>query len=139
MKTSGYSGTPLAKKLGLKEGFTIQVFNSPKKYIDFFHDFPLDITDMGQGLCKEQIDFIHIFTKSLEELEISFKIAKPNLKMNGILWISWPKKSSEIPTQLDKFSIMKYGLGNGLVDTKVAAIDQDWSGHKFMYRLKDRK
>ena len=139
MKTSGYSGTPLAKKLGLKDGLTIQVFNAPKKYTDFFQDFPSDISDLDQQLIKEQIDFIHIFVKSWQELETSFEVAKPNLKKNGILWISWPKKSSTIPTELDKFCIMKYGLDNGLVDTKVAAIDEDWSGHKFVYRLKDRE
>ena len=139
METAGYSGTPLEKKLGLKDGYAIQVFNAPKKYATFFRDFPSDISDMGQKLVKVQIDFIHIFAKSLEELETSFKIAKPNLKKNGILWISWPKKSSGMLTELDKFSIMDYGQNNGLVDTKVAAIDQNWSGHKFVYRLKDRE
>ncbi|UJH68629.1 hypothetical protein [Allomuricauda sp. SCSIO 65647] len=61
------------------------------------------------------------------------------MKKNGILWISWPKKSSKIETELDKFYILEYGLANGLVDTKVAAIDENWSGHKFVYRVKDRK
>ncbi|WP_149304161.1 DUF3052 family protein [Pareuzebyella sediminis] len=138
-RTSGYSGTPLAKKLGLKDGFTLQVFNAPKKYVDFFHDFPSNIVDMGQQTLEAQIDFIHIFAKSREELETHFIKAKPNLKKNGMLWISWPKKSSKIQTELDKSSIMQYGLDNGLVDTKVAAIDGEWSGHKFVYRLKDRK
>lgn len=139
MEAAGYSGTPLAKKLGIKDGCSIQVFNAPKKYVGFFRDFPSDIADMSQKPLKEQIDFIHIFAKNLEELETSFKIAKPNLKKNGILWISWPKKSSGMPTELDKFSIMDYGQNNGLVDTKVAAIDENWSGHKFVYRLKDRE
>ncbi|MGB6153262.1 MAG: DUF3052 domain-containing protein [Pricia sp.] len=139
METAGYSGTPLAKKLGLKDGDAIQVFNAPKKYMDFFNDFPSGVKDQGKGVYEKQIDFIHIFAKTMEELESSFKIAKPNLKKNGILWISWPKKSSGIPTELDKFSVMKYGLYSGLVDTKVAAIDESWSGHKFVYRLLDRE
>ena len=139
METAGYSGTPLEKKLGLKDGYAIQVFNAPKKYAAFFRDFPSDISDMGQKLVKEQIDFIHIFAKRPEGLESDFKIAKPNLKRNGILWISWPKKSSGILTELGKFSVMKFGLGHGLVDTKVATIDENWSGHKFVYRLKDRE
>lgn len=84
------------------------------------------------------MDFIHIFATILSQSEKSFAIAKPNLKKTGMLWISWPKKTAAISTELDKFSIMKYGLDNGLVDTKVAAIDSDWSGHKFMYRVKDR-
>ena len=139
MESAGYSGTPLAKKLGLKDGYTIQVFNAPKKYNIFFNDYPSDITDMGQQRLRESIDFIHIFAKSLKELETSFKIAKPNLKKNGIMWISWPKKSSGILTKLDKFGVMKYGLEHGLVDTKVAAIDENWSGHRFVYRLRDRE
>lgn len=139
METAGYSGTPLAKKLGLKDGDAIQVFNAPKKYKDFFDDFPSGVRDMGKGVFKEEIDFIHIFAKTFDELESIFKIARPNLKKNGILWISWPKKSSGILTELDKFSIMKYGLKSGLVDTKVAAVDENWSGHKFVHRLKDRE
>ena len=138
MKATGYSGTPLAKKLGIKEGFTIQVFNSPKHYIEFFVDFPDQIKIAGQSLDDNTIDFIHIFAKSLEVLEGSFTTALPGLKKNGILWISWPKKSSKIPTDLDKSLIRNFGLNNGLVDTKVAAIDKNWSGHKFVYRVKDR-
>lgn len=134
MGTSGYSGIPLAKKLGFKDGFTIQVFNGPKNYADFFHNLPSDTLDMGHGLHKEQLDLIHIFATNLRGLEATFKIAKPNLKKSGILWVSWPQKSSKIPSELDKFSIMKYGLDNGLVDTKVAAIDEEWSGLKFVYR-----
>ncbi|MGB5818797.1 MAG: DUF3052 domain-containing protein [Saonia sp.] len=137
MKTVGYSGTPLAKKLGIKEGANIQVFNTPKNYMDFFYDFPKDVVILDASK-RGQVDFIHIFAKMLSDLNHSFSIAKPNLKKDGILWISWPKKTSAIETELDKFLIMKYGQENGLVDTKVAAIDNDWSGHKFMYRLKDR-
>ncbi|MFP2994815.1 DUF3052 domain-containing protein [Spongiivirga sp. MCCC 1A20706] len=137
MKTAGYSGTPLAKKLGIKPGFKIQIFNSPKPYLKFFFDLPEDIIVIDS--CeKEKVDFIHIFATTVLELESSFLNGKPNLKNNGVLWISWPKKSSNIVTEIDKFYVMQYGLTNGLVDTKVAAIDQDWSGHKFVYRLADR-
>ncbi|MEM8847744.1 MAG: DUF3052 family protein [Bacteroidota bacterium] len=138
MSTAGYSGTPLAKKLGVKPGFLVQVFNSPKTYLDFFNDFPDEVVlvDSSENI---EVDFIHIFATTLKELESGLKIAKPNLKKNGILWISWPKKSSKIPTEIDKFTVMKAGQDSGLVDTKVAGIDDQWSGHKFMYRLKDRK
>jgi len=138
MSTAGYSGTPLAKKLGIKENIVIQVYNSPKNYTDFFHEFPdgVVISDSQQG--KETIDFIHVFATTEQELSEAFHAAKPALKKNGSLWISWPKKSSKIPTEIDKFYVMKYGLDNGLVDVKVAAVDNDWSGHKFVYRVKDR-
>ena len=138
MRTAGYSGTPLAKKLGIKSGNTILALDSPKPYIEFFHDFPEHV-DILQSPTKEDFDFIHIFAKSVIQLENHFKIAKEKMKKNGILWISWPKKSSKIKTELDKFYILKFGLDNELVDTTVAAIDKNWSGHKFVYRIKDRK
>lgn len=138
MKTAGYYGTPLAKKLGIKEGLSIQVFNPPKNYLDFFIDFPKNVEIISENNTEFDIDFIHIFSKKKEELINSFALAKPNLKKSGVLWISWPKKSSKMETDLDKFLIRKFGLNNGLVDTKVAAIDNDWSGHKFVYRKKDR-
>ncbi|MBL4606131.1 MAG: DUF3052 family protein [Flavobacteriaceae bacterium] len=138
MATVGYSGTPLAKKLGIKEGFTIEVYDSPKKYTDFFYDFPKDVVILNGGNEKESTDFIHIFATTKRDLSEAFQSAKPSLKKTGILWISWPKKSSKIATEIDKFYVMNYGLDNGLVDVKVAAIDDDWSGHKFVYRVKDR-
>ncbi|MFS4467411.1 DUF3052 domain-containing protein [Maribacter sp. 2210JD10-5] len=138
MSTSGYSGTPLAKKLGIKEGFSIQVFNPPKPYRTFFEDLPKDIDVHKDASANIPMDFIHIFVAHPEELESLFSLAKHNLKKDGMLWISWPKKTSQIVTTLDKFAIMNYGQKKGLVDIKVAAIDADWSGHKFVYRVKDR-
>lgn len=138
MSTAGYSGTPLAKKLGIKSGFSVQVFHSPKPYLDFFHEFPEEVIFIDSSE-KNTVDFIHIFATTVNELESSLDMAKPNLKKDGILWISWPKKTSKIPTEIDKFYVMKAGQEVGLVDTKVAAVDDQWSGHKFMYRIKDRK
>ncbi|MEQ6124516.1 DUF3052 domain-containing protein [Pseudotenacibaculum sp. MALMAid0570] len=138
MSTAGYSGTPLAKKLGIKENFLIQVYNSPKNYIDFFHEFPKGVVLSNSNQGIKTIDFIHIFATTEEELSQAFHLAKPTLKKNGSLWISWPKKTSKIVSEINKFDVMKYGLDHGLVDVKVAAVDKDWSGHKFMYRTKDR-
>jgi len=131
------SKTPLHKKLGIKSDTEILVLNAPKSYLDFFADFPPNvlINEVENGA---QFIFIHIFVKTNEELASFFKIAKDKLKKNGLLWISWPKKSSKIASELDKFVIMRYGLDNGLVDTKVASVDDNWSGHKFVYRVKDR-
>ena len=138
MNSTGYSKTPLAKKLGIKDNFVVKVYNPPKEYLAFFYEFPDGVIISNENQVKESVDFIHIFATSEKELSTAFSIAKPTLKKNGILWISWPKKSSKIPTEIDKFFVMKYGVDNGLVDVKVAAIDQDWSGHKFVYRVKDR-
>ncbi|ASV29974.1 DUF3052 family protein [Maribacter cobaltidurans] len=137
---AGYSGTPLAKKLGIKAGYILKVYNSPKPYVEFFMDFPSHVTlaENVRSVSFSRVDFIHIFVKSRLELDTYFAEAKARLKKSGILWVSWPKKSSGMNTELDKFAILEHGLQNGLVDTKVAAIDDDWGGHKFMYRLKDR-
>ncbi|MGB3151391.1 MAG: DUF3052 domain-containing protein [Maribacter sp.] len=138
MPTTGYSGTPLAKKLGIKDSSSLQIINTPKPSLDFFIDFPPDTNIHTGSPVKEEVDFIHIFATIPEELKYAFNRVKPNLKKNGTLWISWPKKSSSISTELDKSMVRNYGLENELVDTKVASIDADWSGHKFMFRLKDR-
>ena len=134
--SSAYSGAPLAKKLGIKPGCKVWSINSPKAYQSFFNSWPV-----GAELLinpEPQMDFIHIFATTQFELNAYQKDAKPRLKTDGILWISWPKKSSKIPTEIDKFDVMRAGQSIGLVDVKVAAIDADWSGHKFVYRLKDR-
>lgn len=135
---SGYSRTPLAKKLGIKTGMIVKVLFCPKAYHSFFNDFPEDVFLEENSDFKNQTDLIHAFVKSDEELEISFNHTKNHLKKSGALWVSWPKKTSGIPTEVDKYTIMNYGLSQGLVDVKVAAIDEQWSGLKFMFRLKDR-
>ncbi len=137
MTTAGYSGTPLSKKLGIKAGYRLLVFNAPKPYAEFFEILPEDVEEADYSDGK--VDFIHIFATTSKELAGSFAKAKPALKMDGCLWISWPKKASTITSEIDKFDVMKLGQEGGLVDVKVAAIDDDWSGHKFMYRVKDRK
>lgn len=138
MTEIGYSGTPLAKKLGIKERMVIQALHSPKPYIQFFHDFPMEVVVEENTPFSHQADLIHFFVTSEKELKSGFKHVLKHLKKTGAAWVSWPKRTSGIPTEVDKYPIMKYGLDVGLVDVKVAAIDQVWSGLKFMYRLKDR-
>jgi len=121
MNTLGYSGTPLEKKLGIKEGYSIQVLNSPKNYLDFFISFPSNV-QISTTNEKLTVDFAHIFCTTEKELEEYFLAAKNNLKKTGMIWVSWPKKSSKLITEIDKFKVMEFGLKNGLVDTKVAAI-----------------
>ncbi|WP_420322550.1 DUF3052 domain-containing protein [Flagellimonas sp.] len=137
MSSSGYSGTPLAKKLGIKNGFTMFVYNPPKNYFNLFTDFPDAVVVLDRPE-SDTLDFIHIFTTTLSELEEAIAQYKPFLKKNGMFWVSWPKGSSNITTDLKRDPIREYLLSIGLVDVKVAAIDEDWSGLKFVYRLKDR-
>lgn len=134
---AGYSGTPLAKKLGIKNGFSILIHNAPEYYWDLFTDLPSELS-FPKKVEKESIDFIHIFCVSMEELTKMSTECKNALKKDGILWVSWPKGTSKIQTDLKREPVREHLLSIGLVDTKVAAIDEDWSGLKFVYRLKDR-
>lgn len=135
---SGYSKTPLEKKLGLKDGFTVKIVNAPEHYTQWLTSLDIALYQPEQTK-KQSIDFIHVFCKTLEDLEVAIQQHKSFLKFKGMLWVSWPKGSSVIATNLKREPIRDYVLANGLVDVKVAAIDDDWSGLKFVYRLTDRK
>ncbi|WP_400079959.1 DUF3052 domain-containing protein [Winogradskyella sp. R77965] len=135
---SGYSKTPLAKKLGLKAGFKIYLYHAPDHYIDLFDKLP-DNLEYLKTSDAVQLDFIHAFFTSREALKEAIQNLKKGLKRNGILWLSWPKGTSDIATDINREIVRSVVLETGLVDIKVAAIDEDWSGLKFMYRLKDRK
>ena len=137
-RNSGYSQTPLAKKLGVKEGYTVLLINQPAHYYDLFSDLPQNIDVVKSGV-EGEIDFIHLFVKSIEEMEDRVIHTKPLLKKDGVIWISWPKGASKIKTDLKRDYIREFVLGIGLVDVKVCSVDKDWSGLKFVYRLKDRE
>lgn len=133
---AGYSQTPLIKKLGLKEGSRIIILNAPENYSQTLGELPpaVFVADTLTG----PLDFIHFFTTRREALAAEFPRLKQTLAPNGMLWISWPKRSSKVETDLTEDIIRAIGLENGLVDVKVAAVDEVWSGLKFVYRLKDR-
>lgn len=135
--TAGYSKTPLAEKLGIKENFRILLYNPPEYYFDLFSDLPSGLQEIN-SIKTESADFIHLFCTYLEELERITVDYKTVLKKTGLLWISWPKGSSSIKTDLKRDIIREFLIERGLVDVKVAAINEDWSGLKFVYRLKDR-
>ncbi len=130
-KSFGYSKRSLRDKLGMKEGVPAVVLQPPKNFhvdgISVFHTL------------KSSSAFILFFTKSKRELQENFPKLKSHLQFDGMLWIAWPKKSSHVPSDLDENEVMKIGLDHGLVDIKVAAIDEIWSGLKFVYRRKDRQ
>lgn len=137
MTSSGYSRTPLVKKLGIKEGFHVLFVNEPPHYRNLLIDCPE--VHPSKSKKAETIDFIHLFCTEIEKFEEDSLRLKPMLKKNGTLWVSWPKGSSKIKTDLSRDYIRVFLLKNGLVDVKVCAIDADWSGLKFVYRVKDRK
>ena len=135
-KTAGYSGTPLIKKLGIKPGQQIAFINSPANYHNLLGTLPTDLLISNKLSAK--LDFIHYFQKQRSQLEGDFPQLKAALNFDGMLWISWPKRASKVETDISDSIVREIGLGNGLVDVKVAAVDSIWSGLKFVYRLEDR-
>ena len=137
MKTVGYSQTPLAQKLGIKHDFKIMVLNQPNYYFDLFTDLPSDIRIVKDK--KKKKNLIHYFTTSVAELNANIKELRLEMEENGALWISWPKKAAKMQTDLNENVIRDIALKTGLVDVKVCAVDEVWSGLKLVIRLKDRK
>lgn len=134
---TGYSQTPLIKKLGIKTGTNMTVINAPMHYDELIGDWPVG-TSVSRDLSEPTFEFIHFFTQNRMELAQQFPDLVAHLDKKGMLWVSWPKKTSELPSDLDENLVRELGLAAGVVDVKVAAIDDDWSGLKFVYRLKDR-
>jgi hypothetical protein len=135
-KSAGYSGTPLPKKLGIKENSDIVFINPPSNYKKTLGNLPEGVKTNAR--LSGKLDLIQFFTKEISELVSKSPDFKRYLNPSGILWISWPKNSSGVLTDLDENKIRETGLKNGMVDIKVCAIDEIWSGLKFVFRLKDR-
>ena len=133
---AGYSQKPLAGKLGIKDGFSIAILNAPKNYPATLGRLPANVK-VGKRLRPPQ-DLIQFFCRARRDLEEQFPALKSALAQNGSLWISWPKGSSKVETDLNENVVRDIGLKHGLVDVKVCAVDETWSGLKFVFRLKDR-
>jgi len=124
--SAGYSKKSLQQKLGIKQGFKIQIINAPEEYAKKLGRLPRNVV-VG-GIVPGGFDFVHFFTKNRAELEAEFPKLKNKISQNGMLWISWPKKTSGKKTDLNDHGVRRIGLENGMVDVKVAAIDEIWSG-----------
>ena len=136
--TAGYSGTPLPQKLGIKEKYQCIFIDQPDQYFDLISGAPqYEIIPLKEA-TDETVDFIHVFVRYEEDLHFYWDQMKPKLKKDGMLWVSWPKGKSKLEKDLDENIIRHIGLEGGLVDVKVCAVDEDWSGLKFVYRKKDR-
>jgi len=132
----GYSGTPLPKKLGIKDGFHVCFVDAPNDVASELKPSLTKCEVVADG--KTPIDFAMVFSKSESALTKEFKRINKQLVPAGMLWVSWPKKSSGVPTDLTENIIREIGLAAGLVDVKVCAVTDVWSGLKFVRRLKDR-
>ena len=135
MATAGYSGTPLWKKLGLKEGMTTLFLDAPDGLEDLVTSGGPDVLS-AKGI--EDAQFPHLFTTSRTRLEKVCAKARAKMPRDGMLWISWPKKAAKIPTEVTEDVIREVCLPMGLVDVKVCAVDATWSAPKLMIRKEQR-
>ena len=134
---SGYSTTPLVKKLGIKEGYKIYFKNPPENYEKLLTQLPDNLHILSR--LSSEIDIIQFFTKRKSELEKELKRQITKIKQNGMIWVSWPKKSSKVETDITEDVIREIALPMGLVDIKVCAVDEIWSGIKLVIRKENRK
>ena len=136
--SAGYSGTPLTKKLGIKVGHRVATFNAPSHFSELIEALPDGALIDGDSEVGIEFDVAVLFVTSERELRARFEEISPRMRKNGGLWVSWPKKSSALATRLHKGRVRSLGLEAGLVDNKICAIDEDWSGLRFVYRVSDR-
>jgi len=134
---AGYSGTPLPQKLGIKPGLTVVTINAPAKYRRLLGKIPNDVTFSDR--LKPGSNFVHLFTKRRSELQKKMSILRRKISDNGTVWVSWPKKSSGISTDVTEDVVREIALPLGFVDIKVCAVDEIWSGLKLMIRRENRK
>ena len=134
--SSGYSRTPLVRKLGIKDKFKIRLINSPENYFDLLGELPSDLKFIQRK--SKEVDFIHLFAKDIKTFEKYFYKIKDEIKKDGMIWVSWYKKASKIPTDMSEDVIRNTAIANGLVDVKVCAVDERWSGLKIVWRKENR-
>jgi hypothetical protein len=134
---AGYSGTPLPQKLGIKPGTNVVVINGPSNYRKLLGKLPQDAR-LSDRVTTDS-DFVHFFTKRRGELQKQLPRLRAKLSDTGTLWVSWPKKSAGVPSDMTEDVIRDVALPLGLVDTKVCAVDATWSGLKLMIRQENRR
>ena len=133
---AGYSGTPLVAKLGIKPASRMTLIDAPAAFRKLLEPWPDAAEILGPSATS--LDLAVLFTKSASDLERNFLQAAQRLLPSGALWVAWPKKASGVTTDLGEDRVRSIGLAAGLVDVKVCAIDETWSGLKFVVRTRDR-
>jgi hypothetical protein len=132
----GYARNPLNRKLGLTAGLRVAVVNPPDRYWDLVDPLPEGVTLAGPR--ARQLDFVHVFAERRAELARALPKLRGRIKPDGVIWVSWPKKASNVATDISEDGIREVALPLGLVDVKVCAIDETWSGLKFVLRREER-
>ena len=134
--STGYSGTPLAKKLGIKDGFTVATVNAPSAYREMLEPLPDGVHIIENGLGN--VEMVHLFTNSRDELFGQLAELRNVIEQNGSIWVSWYKKAAKLPTEITEDTIREAAFPLGLVDVKVCAVDEKWSGLKLVIRRENR-
>ena len=129
---AGYSGTPLAQKLGIKLGATLLLEGAPPDH------YPREGATLAKSLTAK-VDLIHLFTKSAGELDAKLRSYRKKMRDDAVVWVSWPKKASKVPTDITEDTIREIALPLGFVDIKVCAVDDVWSGLKLVVRRENRR
>jgi hypothetical protein len=138
MPMAGYSGTPLVQKLGIRAHHLLALINSPEAFAETLDPLPEGVTLQNVLDGDDPFDVIVLFTANRTELRRRFSACAERLIPSGGLWVAWPKKASGVATDLTEDVVRAEGLAAGLVDNKVCAVDEIWSGLRFVFRLKDR-
>ena len=137
MTTIGYSGTSLAKKLGLKSPLKLLTINVPKEYKSWLGDLPEGVSLMTKA--NTPIEAAHVFATESAILDATLSNLRNELKQDGFIWVSWPKKASKVPTDITEDTIRVIALPLGFVDIKVCAVSEVWSGLKLVIRKSERR
>jgi len=137
MADIGYSGTPLAKKLGLKPPMKLLTVKAPKEYASWLGKLPVGVKLVAKAMTP--IEAAHVFTTESAFLAAVLSKLRNELKQNGFVWVSWPKKSSKVPTDITEDTIRDIALPLGFVDVKVCAVSGVWSGLKLVIRKSERR
>ena len=132
---AGYSPNPLIKKLGIKSNSKIKILDEPEGYWDWIGPLPEGVSTEA----KNRFDFVHLFVKSRKKFEKELLILREKIKTDGMIWVSWPKKSSKVESDMDENCIRDFALKNKLVDIKVCAVSEVWSGLKLVIPVKYRE
>lgn len=134
--TSGYSGTPLAKKLGIKAAARVFVHAAPANYPDLLAPLPPGVQFVRR--VAQDTDLMHLFGARREPLKRALHTARQGMRDDAVIWVSWPKKASQVPTDMSEDVVRELAFPLGLVDVKVCAVDEIWSGLKLVVRLSER-
>jgi len=134
---AGYSGTPLARKLGIKPGTILFTVNAPGNYAALLNSLPENVSVVNKVV--PELSVVHLFTKSRSELLELLTRYHCMIKQTGAIWVSWPKKASGIRSEVTEDTVREVALPLGLVDIKVCAVDDTWSGLKLVIRKENRK